>query len=150
MSLWRNRSDWLSLSQFRDLVSSFDVDLRRCLCGWRRRRIGQWRAMCAFLILEAEHGKAPSMSTAADDAIPLVLQSFGARLDADLVELALRLAASTQGRPHRRSEQLLLSIALDSHFIPAVVDGFCKRLLLVHRRLICPPCSPAPSRSSRQ
>jgi hypothetical protein len=140
MRLWKNRGDWRTLSEFRDLASSFYADLLPSLVWLETLTDSQIdvKSLCAFLVLDAQHGTEPWIAAAAYEAIPVMLQYFGDRLDADLVELALRLSVTKQGKPfdsvllytaalvredqaYDRLRRLILSIVLDSNFEPAVV-----------------------------
>jgi hypothetical protein len=83
------------------------------------------------------------MATAAYEAIPVVLEYFGERVGADLVELGLTLAVAKQGRPfipilrsaasilkaeqsYDRLRKLLLVIVLDSNCVSSVIGRILK------------------------
>jgi hypothetical protein len=140
MRLWKNRGDWRALSEFRDLASAFYVDLLPSLVWLETLTDSQIdvESLCAFLVLDAQYGEEPWIAAAAYEAIPVMLEYFGGRLHADVVELALRLSVTKQGKPfesvllstaalltsdqaYDRLRRLILSIVLNSDFEAPVI-----------------------------
>lgn len=144
MNLYKDRSDWRSLTAFRTLAQSFYRELLSAfiwLQATSEKQVISSDAVVAFLAIELQHAPESWLSIAAFDALAVALRTVGSKLDARLVKLALECAANYNGASKAQVAELIdscasligessdydelritvLSLTLSNHFSPTVL-----------------------------
>jgi hypothetical protein len=160
MKLWRNRDDWRLFNHFRDLAAGFYTDLLPSIIWLESiaRSTANIEGLAAFMLIESQNSKEAWMSTAAYEAFPVMIEYFGKELRPKIIEIALKLAITLQGRPfipillkisgnlsddriYNNLREMLLSIVLNQNLVPLVIGQILKtdsdRLLRKYSETIC-------------